>query len=100
MALLGERIPAAKAVEWGLATRVHPNDEHRAESLALLRRLADGPTRAYAGIKRELNATVFAGLEEQLELEARIQDEAEQTADHQEGVAAFMEKRPTRYTGA
>jgi 2-(1,2-epoxy-1,2-dihydrophenyl)acetyl-CoA isomerase len=100
MALLGERVPARKAVEWGIATRVHPDDEHRAESLALLRRLADGPTRAYAGIKRELNATVFAGLAEQLELEARIQDEAERTADHREGVAAFMEKRGPRYVGA
>src|SRR3954462_12289889 len=58
MAMLGERVPASKALEWGLITRTAPDDGFAAESDALLDRLAKGPPRAYAGAKRQLNAWV------------------------------------------
>jgi 2-(1,2-epoxy-1,2-dihydrophenyl)acetyl-CoA isomerase len=99
MAMLGERIGAARALEWGLANRVVADDALVAESEALVRRLAAGPTLAYAGIKREINASTYAGLADQLALEAQIQDEADASADFAEGVAAFLEKRPPRFTG-
>jgi 2-(1,2-epoxy-1,2-dihydrophenyl)acetyl-CoA isomerase len=100
MAMLGERIDARRALEWGLINRVHPDGELRAEAEALVDRLAAGPTRSYAGTKRQLNAWVYAGLEEQLEVEARIQQEQARTRDFAEGVAAFVERRPARFEGS
>jgi 2-(1,2-epoxy-1,2-dihydrophenyl)acetyl-CoA isomerase len=61
--------------------------------------LAAGPTRSYAGSKRQLVAWHHARLDEQLELEARIQQEMAATADFREGVTAFLEKRPARFAG-
>jgi 2-(1,2-epoxy-1,2-dihydrophenyl)acetyl-CoA isomerase len=100
MAMLGERVPAPRALEWGLVNRVVPDAELDIESEALARRLAAGPTRAYAGIKRELNASVYAGLERQLELEAGLQQEMAAGEDFAEGVAAFADKRPAVFRGS
>jgi 2-(1,2-epoxy-1,2-dihydrophenyl)acetyl-CoA isomerase len=99
MSMLGERLGAEKALAWGLINRVVDDDTLAAEVGALIDRLAAGPTRSYAGTKRQLNARVYAGMEEQLELEARIQQEQAATADFMEGVMAFAEKRPARFTG-
>ena len=66
---------------------------------ALAERLATGPTRAYAAAKEQLNARVYAGLDEQLELEARLQEEMAATGDFAEGVAAFLEKRGANFGG-
>src|SRR3954447_3750677 len=60
MAMLGERVPAATALGWGLINRVVPDDELRGDVAALAARLAAGPTRSYAGTKRQLNAWMFA----------------------------------------
>ena len=59
MAMLGERIPARQALEWGMINRVTPDDGLEEAVDALAARLAAGPTRAYAGIKRQLNAWLF-----------------------------------------
>jgi 2-(1,2-epoxy-1,2-dihydrophenyl)acetyl-CoA isomerase len=100
MALLGERIPAPKALEWGLINRVVPDVEVRKESDALADRLAQGPTRSYAGSKRQLNAWLYSRMHEQLELEASIQQEMAASGDFAEGVTAFVEKRPARFAGS
>jgi 2-(1,2-epoxy-1,2-dihydrophenyl)acetyl-CoA isomerase len=99
MSMLGERIAAEQALEWGLINRVVDDAELSTEAGALVERLAAGPTRSYAGAKRQLNARVYAGIEQQLGLEAQIQQEQAATADFIEGVSAFAEKRQARFEG-
>ena len=99
MALLGERVPAPKALEWGLINRVVPDADLETSSTLLLAHLAKGPTRAYANAKQLLNRTAYANLDDQLDAEAEAQRQQGQTADFLEGVLAFGEKRPPRFTG-
>lgn len=99
MALLGERVDAATALDWGLVNRVHPDDGFDEAADELILRLACGPTRAYAGAKRQLNARCFPDLESHLGLEASIQQEQATGADFREGVTAFLERRSARFTG-
>jgi 2-(1,2-epoxy-1,2-dihydrophenyl)acetyl-CoA isomerase len=100
LAMLGEKLPAGRALEWGLINRVVADGELEAEAEALVDRLAAGPTRSYAGTKRQLNAWIYTGMEDQLALEAEIQQEQAASADFVEGVSAFVEKRPARFRGA
>jgi 2-(1,2-epoxy-1,2-dihydrophenyl)acetyl-CoA isomerase len=99
MAMLGERVSAEQALQWGLVNRVVPDEHIREEAAALAARLAAGPTRSYAGAKRQLNSWLYARMEEQLELEAQIQREMAGSDDLVEGVTAFAEKRPPRFSG-
>jgi 2-(1,2-epoxy-1,2-dihydrophenyl)acetyl-CoA isomerase len=99
MSMLGERVSSAQALEWGLINRVFTDEALRDEAAALVARLAAGPTRSYAGSKRQLNSWLYARMDEQLELEARIQQEMAGSADMIEGVSAFVEKRPPRFSG-
>ncbi len=99
MGMLGEKVPAPQALEWGLINRVVADRELEQSTTLLLAHLAKGPTRAYANAKRLLNRTLYAGLGEQLDAEAEAQREQGQTADFLEGVLAFAEKRPPRFTG-
>jgi 2-(1,2-epoxy-1,2-dihydrophenyl)acetyl-CoA isomerase len=100
MALLAEPVPARRAVDWGLINYAWPDAEFAGQAQALVQRLAAGPTRAYAGIKGELNEWLFGKADSQLELEARTQQEMSTTSDAREGVTAFLEKRAPRFTGA
>jgi 2-(1,2-epoxy-1,2-dihydrophenyl)acetyl-CoA isomerase len=100
MAMLGERVSARQALEWGLINRVAADDEFEAEVDALSQRLAAGPTRSYAGTKRQLNAWLYGRMDAQLALEADIQQESAETGDFIEGVTAFVEKRPPAVGGS
>jgi 2-(1,2-epoxy-1,2-dihydrophenyl)acetyl-CoA isomerase len=100
MSLLGERVTAPQALDWGLINRVWPDEEFAARADELIGRLAAGPTRSYAGAKRQLNNWLYDRMEAQLELEATIQQESAGSADFLEGVLAFSEKRAPRFTGA
>jgi 2-(1,2-epoxy-1,2-dihydrophenyl)acetyl-CoA isomerase len=99
MSMLGERVSAEQALTWGLINRVVDDEQLSDEVGALVERLAAGPTRSYAGSKRQINARVYAGIEQQLDLEASIQQEQAATSDFVEGVAAFVEKRDARFAG-
>ncbi|MGQ0624939.1 MAG: enoyl-CoA hydratase-related protein [Sporichthyaceae bacterium] len=99
LAMLGERLPSAKAHEWGLANFVHPDDELQAAALALATRLANGPTVALANIKRTLNETTQSELAAQVEVEAHRQQDHASTLDWSEGRTAFAEKRKAVFTG-
>jgi 2-(1,2-epoxy-1,2-dihydrophenyl)acetyl-CoA isomerase len=100
MALLGERVPAEQALEWGLVNRVVPDEELQPEAAALVERLAQGPTRSYASSKQALNRMLYPDLEGQLDLEAELQHALARTGDFQEGVAAFVEKRDAAFQGS
>ncbi|HWK27676.1 MAG TPA: enoyl-CoA hydratase-related protein [Solirubrobacter sp.] len=99
LALLGEKLPAPKALEWGLINRVVSDATLSAETRSLADRLANGPTRSYAGTKRQLNAWLFERMPAQLALEAEIQQELAASRDFAEGVAAFKAKREPRFQG-
>jgi 2-(1,2-epoxy-1,2-dihydrophenyl)acetyl-CoA isomerase len=99
MSLLGERVVAEQAVEWGLANWAWPDDEFDRRTDELVARLAAGPTRSYAGTKRQLNNRLYGGMEEQLDLEAGIQQEMVASGDFVEGVTAFLEKRAAEFSG-
>jgi 2-(1,2-epoxy-1,2-dihydrophenyl)acetyl-CoA isomerase len=99
MAMLGEPAPAPKAVDIGLINASWPDEEFEQNAEALLLRLSNGPTRSYAGTKRELNHWVYSRMAEHLALEASIQGELAKSKDFAEGITAFLEKRPTHFTG-
>jgi len=99
MALLGDPIPAQRALDWGLINRVVPDADLLDEARGLARRLAAGPTRSYAQSKRALNNAFLKIMDEQLDLEADIQGEMVTSSDFIEGVSAFIEKRDPRFTG-
>ena len=100
MAMLGERVDSARALDWGLVNEVHPDSELTAAADALVGRLASGPTRSYAGSKRALNRMIYPDLDGQLALEAELQHELVRTDDFLEGVGAFVEKREPAFRGS
>ena len=99
LALLGDPVSAADSLRLGLVGRVVPADQLAAEARSVAGRLAGGAPRAIALTKAALNASWERDLETALEAEAHLQDMAGRTKDHAEGLAAFMEKRPPRFTG-
>ena len=99
MFFLAEKMPAAKAKDWGLIWDVVPAAELMATVTQLAEQLASQATRGFGLTKRALNASFANGLDAQLDVEAQAMHEAGRTADYAEGVRAFLEKRAPVYQG-
>lgn len=99
MMLLGERIPAEQAEQWGLIWRCVADDALSAETEKLARKLATGPTRSYALIKQLLRAAPNNSLVSQMQLESELQTLVKTTEDVAEARRAFGEKRPPVFKG-
>ncbi|MQY31858.1 enoyl-CoA hydratase [Nocardia aurantia] len=99
MAMLGERIDARTAEEWGMISLAVPADQFVTTVNDLTAKLATGPTAAYAETKRAFNATALAQLETALDVERAGQTALFATADFAEGTAAFAAKRRPRFQG-
>lgn len=99
MALLGERIPAEKAVELGLIARVADDEAVLDEARAIALRLAKGPTLALGLIRKQFQAALGCSLEETLAVEKANQSKAGYTHDFKEAVAAFADKRAPKFEG-
>jgi 2-(1,2-epoxy-1,2-dihydrophenyl)acetyl-CoA isomerase len=97
LALLGDRLSAEKATEWGLIWACVDDDKLMAEARALASRLAKGPAAAFSEIKRVLDAAASNTLDEQLELERRTQRRLGDTDDFREGVTSFLTKREPQF---
>ncbi len=98
-ALFADKISATQAANWGMIYEAVPDADFNAHWRARADHLAHGPTAAYARVKHALRASAANDLNTQLALEARLQGECGATQDFAEGVAAFLEKRPARFTG-
>jgi len=98
-ALFAEPIAARQAADWGMIWEAVPDADFAERWFARAEKLAQGPTAAYRAAKQAIRASFGNGLEEQLQLEARLQGQCGKTRDFQEGVIAFLEKRPPHYEG-
>jgi 2-(1,2-epoxy-1,2-dihydrophenyl)acetyl-CoA isomerase len=99
LSLMGERLPAEKALEWGLVNRVYDDASLMEETMKLAQELANGPTIALSLIRKLYWESEDNSFEEQLDLEQRSQREAGAAEDFKEGVSAFLAKRPAKFKG-
>ena len=99
LALTNRTLTAREALEWGIVNKVVPDADLAAETDALARALAAGPTRAFGGAKRLLAQGLEETLETQMEYEARSIADMARGGDGREGIAAFVAKRAPNFTG-
>lgn len=99
MMLLGEKVSAAQALSWGMINRCTPDEALLPTAIEIAGQLASGP-RSLSIIRKAAWAGLEADLQTQLAIEARLQAEAGATQDFTEGVSAFLQKRPPKFTGA
>jgi 2-(1,2-epoxy-1,2-dihydrophenyl)acetyl-CoA isomerase len=100
LAMLGEKLGAEQAEAWGLIWKCVDDDQLAAQTDALARHLATAPTLGLARTKQALQASALNTLDAQLDLERDFMRELGRSADYREGVAAFLDKRTPRFTGA
>lgn len=98
-ALFADKITARQADDWGLIWEAVPDEDFAAHVRKRARHLAEGPTAAYAAIKKTIRASWGNSMEEQLALEAHEQGICGKSRDFKEGVTAFMEKRAAEFEG-
>jgi len=99
LSLMGEKLPAETALEWGLINRVYDDAELLGEALKLAADLASGPTRTLGMIRKLYWESPDNSYEEQLNMERQLQRDAGNGEDFREGVRAFLEKRPAQFKG-
>ena len=99
LSLMGERLPAETALEWGLINRVYDDAALMDEAMKLARDLASGPTVALGLIRRLYWQSPENSYEQQLDLERQSQKIAGTSEDAREGATAFLEKRPAQFKG-
>jgi 2-(1,2-epoxy-1,2-dihydrophenyl)acetyl-CoA isomerase len=99
MMMTGDVVTAGSALEMGMINAVVPDDELLARALAMAEKLAEAPTAAIGRIKELLETSATNDYGGQLELERKAQIQSGLTRDFREGVAAFIEKRPSRFVG-
>jgi 2-(1,2-epoxy-1,2-dihydrophenyl)acetyl-CoA isomerase len=99
LTMLGDKLDAARAKEWGLIFDVVPAAALADVAMGIAKRLAGMPTRGIGLTKRGFNAGFANDLDTQLALEETLQREAGRTADYAEGVSAFVEKRKPNFQG-
>jgi 2-(1,2-epoxy-1,2-dihydrophenyl)acetyl-CoA isomerase len=99
MLMLAEPVSAEQALEMGLVNAVVPGDALAGAAAELAAKLAAGPTVAYAGIRRALQAAAHSDLDTALETEAEVQAECGQTADHRNATEAFLAKQQPTFSG-
>ena len=99
LSLLGEKLPSEKALDWGLINRVYDDANLMTEAKKMASELANGPTVALGLIRKLYWTSPENSFEEQLDLEFRSQRVAGSSGDFKEGVTAFLEKRPAKFTG-
>jgi 2-(1,2-epoxy-1,2-dihydrophenyl)acetyl-CoA isomerase len=98
LSLLAEKLPADKALEWGLINRVFDDGQMMEEAMKLAQRLADGPA-SIQFIRRLFWDSPHNTFEQQIDLERQSQQRAGRTEDFMEGVGAFLQKRPSKFKG-
>ncbi len=99
LAMLGDKVSANDAEKMGMIYQVFPADEFEEKAYSLALRLANMPTKGLALTKKLFNASLNNNLQEQLNMESKLQIEASETEDYHEGVQAFIEKRKPVFKG-
>jgi len=99
LAMLGDKLDAATALQWGLVNKVVPLEVLMNETLALADRLAQGPTKALGLMKRAVNTGAQLPLPQYMTLEADLQEVAGRTKDYRTGVDAFLNKQLPVFSG-
>jgi 2-(1,2-epoxy-1,2-dihydrophenyl)acetyl-CoA isomerase len=99
LALLGDKLPAEQAAQWGLIWRCVEDAEFKSTVDQLATQLAAAPTRGLARTKQAIYESWSHSLEQQLDQERDFQRELGRSQDYAEGVAAFTEKRTPKFTG-